>query len=109
MILPPFRQIAVAVSLFLLTAPVAVFAQAAPAAPAAPAPAAAAIPGALDRAFSSMNGGAPTGMTMSLQRAAAERATPVHTAGTESGFAFDVPDAGDTRTMHEPGLSDADN
>jgi flagellar biosynthesis protein FliP len=75
MILPAIRQIgrqiAVAVCLFLLTAPVAVFAQAAPAAPAAapaaPAPAAAAIPGALDRAFGSMNGGSPTGMTMSLQ------------------------------------------
>jgi flagellar biosynthetic protein FliP len=65
------RHLATSASLFLLTAPVAVFAQAAPAAasavPAAPAPAAAAIPGALDRAFSSMNGGAPTGMTMSLQ------------------------------------------
>lgn len=65
MILPLVRQIAVAASLFALTAPVAVFAQAAPAAPAAPA--AAAVPGALDRAFSSMNGGGPTGMTMSLQ------------------------------------------
>lgn len=64
------RQILAALSLFLLTAPVAAFAQAAPAAPAGPAapvPAAAAIPGALDRAFSSMNGGAPTGMSMSLQ------------------------------------------
>ena len=33
----------------------------------AAAPASAALPGALDRAFSSMNGGAPGGMTMSLQ------------------------------------------
>jgi len=66
------RRIAVATSLFLLTAPVAAFAQSVPTAPAgAPAaavPAAsAAIPGALDRAFSSMNGGAPTGMSLSLQ------------------------------------------
>ena len=65
MILPSIRQIAVAVSLFALTAPVAVFAQAAPAG--APDPGSAAIPGALDRAFSSMNGGAPTGMSLSLQ------------------------------------------
>ena len=68
MILPHLRQIAVAASLFVLTTPVAVFAQAAPAAaPVVPAPASSAIPGALDRAFSSMNGGAPTGMSMSLQ------------------------------------------
>ncbi len=72
MILPVIRQFAVAASLFLLTAPVAVFAQAAPAlapggAAPAPIPGAAAIPGALDRAFGSMNGGGPTGMTMSLQ------------------------------------------
>ncbi|HEX8055327.1 MAG TPA: flagellar biosynthetic protein FliP, partial [Novosphingobium sp.] len=67
------RKLFTAASLFLLTAPVAAFAQvasgAAPGAapiPGAP-PASAAIPGALDRAFSSMNGGAPTGMTMSLQ------------------------------------------
>ena len=64
------KRIVTAAALFLLTAPVAVFAQAAPAAPGAvpaAAPASAAIPGALDRAFSSMNGGSPTGMTMSLQ------------------------------------------
>jgi flagellar biosynthetic protein FliP len=63
------RKLFTAASLFLLTAPVAAFAQAAPGAapiPGAP-PASAAIPGALDRAFSSMNGGSPTGMTMSLQ------------------------------------------
>lgn len=59
-----WKRLVTAASLFLLTAPVAVFAQATPA---APAPASAAIPGALDRAFSSMNGGSPTGMTMSLQ------------------------------------------
>jgi flagellar biosynthetic protein FliP len=41
--------------------------QAAQAATQAAGPAAAALPGALDRAFSSMNGGGPTGMTMSLQ------------------------------------------
>ena len=57
------RQLHAAASLFVLTTPVAVFAQAAPAAaPVVPAPASSAIPGALDRAFSSMNGGAPTGM-----------------------------------------------
>jgi len=63
------RRIVVAASLFLLTAPVTVFAQAAaPAtAPAGPAPAAAAIPGALDRAFGSMGGTDGPGMTMSLQ------------------------------------------
>ena len=66
------RRIAVATSLFLLTAPVAAFAQNVPTAPAGAPPAAvpaasAAIPGALDRAFSSMNGGAPTGMSLSLQ------------------------------------------
>jgi flagellar biosynthetic protein FliP len=67
------RRIAVATSLFLLTAPVAAFAQAAPVAPALPGAvaspplASAAIPGALDRAFSSMNGGAPSGMSLSLQ------------------------------------------
>ena len=60
------RRFATAISLFLLTAPVAALAQAGPGA-AAPAPVSNAIPGALDRAFSSMNGGAPTGMTMSLQ------------------------------------------
>jgi len=62
------RRLATTASLFLLTAPVTVFAQAAAAPGAMPAaPAGAAVPGALDRAFSSMNGGAPTGMTMSLQ------------------------------------------
>jgi flagellar biosynthetic protein FliP len=51
-----------------LLAPVAALAQdAAQAATQAAAPASAALPGALDRAFSSMNGGAPSGMTMSLQ------------------------------------------
>jgi flagellar biosynthetic protein FliP len=49
-------------------APVAALAQeAAATAATAAAPAAAAVPGALDRAFSSMNGGSPSGMTMSLQ------------------------------------------
>jgi flagellar biosynthetic protein FliP len=68
MIRRAIRHFVTAVSLMLLTAPVAVFAQvAAPMVPTAPPPAAAAIPGAFDRAFSSMNGGAPTGMTMSLQ------------------------------------------
>jgi flagellar biosynthetic protein FliP len=85
MILPGIRQlcrqVAATLALFLLTAPVAVLAQAAPAAvPAAAAPAAAApavaapavpaaaaVPGALDRAFTSVNGGSPTGMSMSLQ------------------------------------------
>ena len=47
-----------------LGAPAAAFAQAATT---AAAPAAAAVPGALDRAFSSMNGGQASGMTMSLQ------------------------------------------
>ena len=66
------RRVAAPFALFLLTAPVTVFAQAVPgtapaAIPAAPTPAAAAIPGALDRAFSTMNGGSPTGMSMSLQ------------------------------------------
>jgi len=73
------RKIVTAVSLFLLTAPVAAFAQAAPAAPAAAAgqaaaaapaaaaPAAAAIPGALDRAFGSLGGTGGPGMSMSLQ------------------------------------------
>jgi len=59
------QRLSLAASLFLLTAPVAAFAQAAPGA--APAAAPAAIPGALDRAFSSMNGGAPSGMSLSLQ------------------------------------------
>ena len=62
MILPGIRQFAVAASLFLLTAPVAAFAQAAPVAPAS-----AAIPGALDRAFGSMGGTDGPGMSMSLQ------------------------------------------
>src|SRR5690606_23982469 len=59
------RRLVASLALVLLTAPVAAFGQAAPGA--APAPAAAAVPGALDRAFSAMNGGAPSGMTMSLQ------------------------------------------
>jgi flagellar biosynthetic protein FliP len=71
MILRVIRHFSTTACLVLLTAPVALFAQTAragaPAMPPGPAPAAAAIPGALDRAFSSMNGGAPTGMTMSLQ------------------------------------------
>ncbi|HEY6816104.1 MAG TPA: flagellar type III secretion system pore protein FliP [Croceibacterium sp.] len=49
----------------LLLLPRAAFAQAADAA--ATAAAEPAVSGALDRAFSSMNGGAPTGMTLSLQ------------------------------------------
>jgi flagellar biosynthetic protein FliP len=48
-----------------LLTPIAALAQ--DAATKAAAPAAAALPGALDRAFSSMNGGGPSGMTMSLQ------------------------------------------
>jgi flagellar biosynthetic protein FliP len=48
-----------------LAMPAAAFAQTA--VQAAIAPAAAAVPGALDRAFSSMNGGQASGMTMSLQ------------------------------------------
>jgi flagellar biosynthesis protein FliP len=57
-----------AAALGALLAPVAALAQdAAQAATQAAAPASAALPGALDRAFSSMNGGAPSGMTMSLQ------------------------------------------
>ncbi len=61
-----FAKIAAAVA--ALAAPVTAFAQAAAAAPAAvAAPAAAAVPGALDRAFSAMNGGQASGMTMSLQ------------------------------------------
>jgi flagellar biosynthesis protein FliP len=52
----------------VLLTPVAALAQdAAQAAGQAAAPATAALPGALDRAFSSMNGGGPSGMTMSLQ------------------------------------------
>ena len=51
-----------------LLAPVAALAQdAAAGAAQVAAPATAALPGALDRAFSSMNGGGPSGMTMSLQ------------------------------------------
>ena len=57
-----------AAALGALLAPVAALAQdAARAATQTAAPASAALPGALDRAFSSMNGGAPSGMTMSLQ------------------------------------------
>ncbi|MEO5587613.1 MAG: flagellar type III secretion system pore protein FliP [Novosphingobium sp.] len=55
----------ISTTLAALLAPVAAFAQAAAQTAAVQAPAA--IPGALDRAFSSMNGGAPSGMTMSLQ------------------------------------------
>jgi flagellar biosynthetic protein FliP len=54
-----------AATLGALLAPVAALAQ--EVAQAAAAPAAAAVPGALDRAFSAMNGGAPSGMSMSLQ------------------------------------------
>ncbi|MFT4026639.1 MAG: flagellar type III secretion system pore protein FliP [Novosphingobium sp.] len=62
----------IAATVAVFTAPVAAFAQAAAqtatqAAQTVAAPAAAAVPGALDRAFSSMNGGSPTGMSMSLQ------------------------------------------
>jgi flagellar biosynthetic protein FliP len=58
----------VGATLTALFAPVAALAQEAAATVAtAAAPATAAVPGALDRAFSSMNGGSPTGMTMSLQ------------------------------------------
>jgi len=64
------KGLATATFVFLLTAPVNAFAQAAPAAPAgAPAPttAAAAIPGALDRAFGSLGGTDGPGMSLSLQ------------------------------------------
>ena len=85
MILPAIRQacrqIAAVFAILLLIAAPAAFAQAAVPAPVAPAqvspvatpvspvaaPGEAAVPGALDRAFSGMNGQTPTGMSMSLQ------------------------------------------